>query len=405
MDTASSPPGSGSDLHTAIAQNTSPAAEGSSSPLGCTDDTTVSPDEVLALGALALAGLGPESWCGIAAIIVHQVDRLSQRGAADAPFRRCATSLVSMLLKTPDDPRGVEETWKHLADAQARLPPELSLVLGLSCSLLQGRTGEAADLRARRKRRRVSSVAAVVRMSAPPPVPLASSCVTPLALMLDAMGEQEGGDESEAALQEGQLYSAGEEDSVDEDEDDEEDDEEEEEDDEEEEEEEEEEEQEEEEQEDEEVAEDTERGADVREGERFEDGSGLDDEEPLWLSPALVPQQVFPQTPPHLVTSLLRSQLVTDCPQIGIPWGSPTENGQSSVSLAVTPATALAPSTPDQRPFEWSFGADQGSYQAPLGITFAMSPPQQTQTGGGATEADARLFAIDPTSEGAPPFT
>lgn len=155
------------------------------------DGERVTPDEVLTLGVLALAGLWSGTWAGIAAIIVKQVDRLAQRGAADLPFRRCAMSLVDMLLKTPGDPTVAVETWRHLAAAQARLPDDLSQVLGLACSLLQSRTMEAADIRLRKKRRRAGSTDTVAVMSAPPPR-FTPPCATALVeLVIDMDLEEE----------------------------------------------------------------------------------------------------------------------------------------------------------------------------------------------------------------------
>lgn len=150
----------------------------------------VTPDEVVTLGALALAGLWPGTWCGIAAIIVRQVEILSQRGTADLPFRRCARSLVDMLLRSPGEPSVAVETWQHLASAQARLPDNLSQALGLACSLLQGRTMEAADVRARKKRRRSCSADAVASVSARPP-PLTPPCATALVVMVNDIGREE----------------------------------------------------------------------------------------------------------------------------------------------------------------------------------------------------------------------
>lgn len=150
----------------------------------------VTPDEVLTLGVLALAGLWPGTWAGIAAIIVKQVDRLAQNDGADIPFRRCAISLVDMLLKTPGDPTVAVETWRHLAAAQARLPEDLSQVLGLACSLLQSRTMEAADVRARKKRRRIASADTVATISTAP-APLTPPCATALVVMVGDMGREE----------------------------------------------------------------------------------------------------------------------------------------------------------------------------------------------------------------------
>lgn len=154
------------------------------------DHVIVTPDEVLALGVLTLAGLWPGTWSGIAAIIVQKVDRLAKRDAVDIPFRRCAESLVDMLLRNPGDSTAAVETWQHLASAQARLPEELAQVLGLACSLLQRRTMEAAHIRARKKRRRNFSVDTVARLSAPPP-PLTPPCATALVVMVNDMGREE----------------------------------------------------------------------------------------------------------------------------------------------------------------------------------------------------------------------
>lgn len=150
----------------------------------------VTPDEVLTLGVLALAGLWPGTWVGIAAIIVKQVDRLAHNDCADIAFRRCAMSLVDMLLKSPGDPTVAVETWRHLAAAQARLPEDLSQVLGLACSLLQSRTMEAADIRARKKRRRIASADTVAAISAAP-APLTPPCATALVVMVSDMGREE----------------------------------------------------------------------------------------------------------------------------------------------------------------------------------------------------------------------
>lgn len=150
----------------------------------------VSPDEVLTLGVLALAGLWPGTWSGIAAIIIQKVDRLAKGGPIDVPFQRCARSLVEMLLRNPGDSTAAVETWQHLATAQARLPDDLAQVLGLACSLLQRRTMEAAHARARKKRRRNFSVDTVARLSAPPP-PLTPPCATALVVMVNDMGREE----------------------------------------------------------------------------------------------------------------------------------------------------------------------------------------------------------------------
>lgn len=133
----------------------------------------VTPDEVLTLGVLALAGLWPGCWNGIAAIIVHKVERLKNSGAADAPFQRCARSLVNLLLSNPGETTLAAETWQHLSDAQARLPNELGQVLGLACSLLQRRASETSEARVRRKRRRAfSSNAVAARAATIPQLPI-----------------------------------------------------------------------------------------------------------------------------------------------------------------------------------------------------------------------------------------
>lgn len=150
----------------------------------------VTPDEVLTLGVLALAGLWPGTWSGIAAIITQKVDRLAKGGAIDVPFQRCAWSLVEMLLRNPGDSTAPVETWEHLATAQARLPDDLAQVLGLACSLLQRRTIGAAHVRARKKRRRNFSVDTAARLSVPAP-PLTPPCATALVVMVNDMGREE----------------------------------------------------------------------------------------------------------------------------------------------------------------------------------------------------------------------
>lgn len=143
----------------------------------------VTPDEVLTLGVLALAGLWPGCWSGIAAIIVHRVERLVQSGAVDAPFRRCAHSLVDMLLRSPGEADLAVETRQQLSIAQTRLPDELGQVLDLACSLLQRRAMVTADARAKKKRRRSCSSEAVVALTAP--IPLAPpSCTAALVTMI-----------------------------------------------------------------------------------------------------------------------------------------------------------------------------------------------------------------------------
>lgn len=176
------------------------------------ESVLVTPDEVLTLGALALAGLWPGTWYGIAIIIIHQVERLAQRGKADAPFRRCAMSLVEMLLKSPDDPIVAVETWQYLAGARARLPEELSQVLGLACALLQSRTMEAADIRTRRKRRRTYSVDTVSAISVRPPC-FTPPCATALVMMVSDMGCEDEEDEKET--EESEAEDAVEEEKVD----------------------------------------------------------------------------------------------------------------------------------------------------------------------------------------------
>lgn len=153
----------------------------------------VTPDEILTLGVLALAGLWPGTWVGIAAVIVKQVDQLARNGAADIPFRRCAMSIVDMLLKTPGDPTVAVETWRHLAAAQARLPHDLQQVLGLACSLLQSRTMEAAETRARKKRRRTASADTMAAMSMDP-TRFAHPCAAAVVSMMgDIRREEESG--------------------------------------------------------------------------------------------------------------------------------------------------------------------------------------------------------------------
>eukprot|EP00903_Cladosiphon_okamuranus_P008025 g7742.t1 len=151
----------------------------------------VTPDEVLTLGVLALAGLWPGCWSGIAAIIVHKSERLKKSGAVDAPFQRCARSLVDLLLRNPREASLAPETWQHLADAQARLPSELGQVLGLACSLLQRRSLEASDARAKRKRRRAfSSNAGAARSTTVPQLPIPCRPAT-LAIAIDVVRQHE----------------------------------------------------------------------------------------------------------------------------------------------------------------------------------------------------------------------
>lgn len=154
----------------------------------------VTPDEVLTLGVLALAGLWPGCWNGIAAIIVHKVERLKNSGAGDAPFQRCARALVDLLLSNPGEASLAAETWKHLADAQARLPNELGQVLSLACSLLQRRSFEASDARAKRKRRRAfSSDAVAARAATLPqlPIPCTPAMLTMASGVVREQEEQE----------------------------------------------------------------------------------------------------------------------------------------------------------------------------------------------------------------------
>lgn len=127
------------------------------------------PDEVLTLGVLTLAGLWPGTWCGIAAIIMGKVEQLSQRGAAELPFQRCARSLVDMLLRSPGEANLALETWQELDNAKARLPDDLGQVLGVACSLLQRQSMAAADIRVRKKRRRALSTDAVDALSVTAP--------------------------------------------------------------------------------------------------------------------------------------------------------------------------------------------------------------------------------------------
>lgn len=151
----------------------------------------VTPDEVLTLGVLALAGIWPGCWNGIAAIIVHKVERLKQSGAVDAPFQRCARYLVDLLLRDPGEASLAAETWQYLADAQARLPSELGQVLSLACSLLQRRSLEASDARAKRKRRRAfSSDAVAARAATVPQLPIPCTPAT-LAIAIEVVREDE----------------------------------------------------------------------------------------------------------------------------------------------------------------------------------------------------------------------
>lgn len=155
------------------------------------DDATVTPDEVLTLGVLALAGLWPGTWCAVAAIMIRKVERLAQRGVGDVAFRRCAQSLVDMLLRSPGDANLAVETWQQLATAQARLPDDLAQVLGLACSLLQRQTMEAADIRAKKKRRRAFSSETVASLSAPLPQATTPPCATALVVMVSDVDREE----------------------------------------------------------------------------------------------------------------------------------------------------------------------------------------------------------------------
>ena len=155
------------------------------------DGAKITPDEVLTLGVLTLAGLWPGTWCGIAAIIMRKVEWLAQRGAVGVPFRRCAQSLVDMLLRSPGDASLAVETWQQLASAQARLPDDLAQVLGLACSLLQRRTMEAEDVRAKKKRRRAFSSDAVATLSASPPQLALPATIARVIMVSDIWREQE----------------------------------------------------------------------------------------------------------------------------------------------------------------------------------------------------------------------
>eukprot|EP00752_Nemacystus_decipiens_P001963 g1889.t1 len=151
----------------------------------------VTPDEVLALGVLALAGLWPGCWNGIAAIIVHKVERMKMSGVCDIPFQQCARSLVDLLLRNPGDASLAAETWQHLTDAQARLPNELGQVLSLACSLLQRRSWEASEAREKRKRRRTcSSDAVAARAATIPSLPIPCTPAM-LTMASDIVREQE----------------------------------------------------------------------------------------------------------------------------------------------------------------------------------------------------------------------
>ncbi|CAM9393906.1 unnamed protein product [Scytosiphon promiscuus] len=156
----------------------------------------VTPQEVLTLGVLALAGLWPGCWSGIAAIISQKVELLAQIGAVDAPFRRCAQSLVDMLLRSPGEPSLAAETWQELASAQADLPDELGEMLGLACSLLQHRSFETADSRAKRKRRRASRLNTVAAVTAPVPR-LAPICTTAIVNVVNDVARDEEEQEME----------------------------------------------------------------------------------------------------------------------------------------------------------------------------------------------------------------
>lgn len=157
----------------------------------------VTPQEVLTLGVLALAGLWPGCWSGIAAIISHKAERLAQRGAVDAPFRRCARTLVDMLLQSPGKSHLAAETLQQIASAQADLPDELGEMLGLACSLLQHRSFETADTRAKRKRRRSLRLHTLAALTAPisrlPPV-----CATALANVVSDVARDEEEQEMES---------------------------------------------------------------------------------------------------------------------------------------------------------------------------------------------------------------
>lgn len=155
------------------------------------DGAKVTPDEVLTLGVLTLAGLWPGTWCGIAAIILRKVDWLAKRGAVGVPFRRCAQSLVDMLLRSPGDASLAVETWQQLASAQARLPDDLAQVLGLACSLLQRRTMESEDVRAKKKRRRAFSADTVATLSASPPQLALPYTLARVIMVSDIWREQE----------------------------------------------------------------------------------------------------------------------------------------------------------------------------------------------------------------------
>ncbi|CBN75462.1 hypothetical protein Esi_0099_0088 [Ectocarpus siliculosus] len=146
------------------------------------------PDEVLALGVLALAGLWSGCWSGIATVIVHKVEKLIRSGSVDVPFRRCAQSLVDLLLQSPGESSLGEDTWRQLSSTQARLPHKLGQVLGIACSLLQRKAVEAADTRAKRKRRRcLSSSMAALKV----PTPLPPPCTTGLVTMVGDIAREE----------------------------------------------------------------------------------------------------------------------------------------------------------------------------------------------------------------------
>ncbi|CAM9469159.1 unnamed protein product [Ectocarpus sp. 12 AP-2014] len=148
----------------------------------------VTPDEVLALGVLALAGLWSGCWSGIAAVIVHKVEKLRRSDSVDVSFRRCAQSLVDLLLQSPGESSLGEDAWRQLSSTQARLPHKLGQVLGIACSLLQRKAVEAADMRAKRKRRRClsSSMAALTV-----PTPLPPPCTTGLITMVGDISREE----------------------------------------------------------------------------------------------------------------------------------------------------------------------------------------------------------------------
>ncbi|CAM9387923.1 unnamed protein product, partial [Laminaria digitata] len=168
-----------------------PPSEVDQSRVGGGGGAKITPDEVLTLGVLTLAGLWPGTWCGIAAIIMRKVEWLAQRGAVGMPFRRCAQSLVDMLLRSPGDASLAVETWQQLASAQARLPDDLAQVLGLACSLLQRRTMESEDVRAKKKRRRAFSSDTVATLSASPPQLALPGAIARVIMVSDIWREQE----------------------------------------------------------------------------------------------------------------------------------------------------------------------------------------------------------------------